>query len=139
MIEYKKPLPQPTIDTKPYWDACREHELVLQRCRDCGAYRFYPCEMCIECGSVNTEWRKVSGRGRVYTWTVIRRAISPAWVDELPYIPVVVELDEQPGLLMPGRLLECDPEDVRAGMPVQVMFVDVTDEITLPQWRASPD
>jgi uncharacterized OB-fold protein len=60
---------------------------------------------------------------------------DPAWAEDVPYIPVVVELDEQGGVLMPGRLLECDPKDVKVGMPVEVTFVDVTEEITLALWR----
>lgn len=135
MADYKKPLPRPTIDTKEFWEGCRRGELTIQRCKDCGRYRFYPCPMCHFCGSMNAEWVKMSGRGKVYTWTVIRKAADPAWKDDLPYTVVVVELDEQEGLLMPGNLLHCDPEDIQAGMPVEVVFVDVSDEITLPQWR----
>jgi len=135
MVGYKKPLPKPNVDTKGYWDGCRQHELVIQRCTDCGVYRFYPCVMCHKCGSMNTEWVKVSGKGTVYTWSVIWQAVDPAWEDDLPYVVVVVELDEQPGLLVPGNLLGCDPKDIEAGMPVEVTFVDVTDEVTLPQWR----
>ena len=135
MTDYRKPLPQPNVDTKEYWDGCKRHELVIQRCNDCGVYRFFPCIMCHKCGSVNSEWRRVSGKGAVYTWTVVWRPIDPVWVDELPYIVVVVELDEQPQIFLTGNLLECDPKDVKPGMPVEVVFVDVTDEITLPQWR----
>lgn len=135
MAEYKKLLPKPTSDTKPYWDACRRHELVVQRCKDCETYRFYPSAMCTKCFSMNYEWHKVSGKGTVYTWTVVWNPPGPQYADDVPYIPVVVELNEQPGLFMPGRLLECDPKDVRAGMPVAVVFVDVTEEITLPHWQ----
>ncbi len=138
MVEYKKPLPIPNADTKEYWEGARRHELLVQRCKYCGTYRFYPASMCHKCNSENTEWIKVSGKGTVYTWTVIWRAVHPGWEeDELPYTVVVVELDEQPGLLIPGNLLECDPKDIECGMPVEVTFVDVTGEVTLPQWRSA--
>ncbi len=84
---------------------------------------------------MNTDWRKISGKGKVYTWTVVWHPVDPVWADDVPYILAVMELDEQPGLYIPGNLLECDPKDVVIGMPVEVTFVDVTDEITLPQWR----
>ena len=135
MSEYKKTLPKINIETKAFWDACRRHELIVQRCEDCGAYHFYPCEMCNKCNSMNVEWRKVSGKGRVYTWTVVCYATDPEWAADVPYVVAVVELNEQSVLLMMGRLVDIDPEDVIVEMPVEVTFNDVTDEITLPQWR----
>lgn len=135
MEEYMKPLPHPTIDTKAFWNGCRRHELILQKCQTCGKYRFYPGPTCHFCGSDQSEWTKMSGRGRVYTWTVIRKAADPAWAGDLPYIIVVIELEEQEGLYMPGNLLQCAPEEIMGEMPVEVVFVDITDQITLPQWR----
>ena len=135
MSEYKKTLPRPTLDTKEYWEGCHRHELLVQQCKDCKTYRFYPCYICQKCHSKNYEWRRVSGKGKVYTWSVVTRAFDPAWKDDVPYVAAVVELDEQPGLLMTGNIIGCDPKSVKIGMPVEVSFIDVTDEITLPQWR----
>ena len=91
--------------------------------------------MCSRCGSMSAEWKKVSGKGKVYTWSVIRRAADPAWVGDLPYIAAVIELDEQPGLLMPGNIVQCDTDKVTTGMPVEVIFEDVTENMSLPKWR----
>ncbi len=135
VVEYNKPLPRPNIDTREYWAGCHCHELVVQQCTDCGTFRFYPCPVCHKCQSENAQWRKVSGRGTVYTWGVVRRAPNPTWKDAVPYAIVVVELAEQAGLLMPGNLVDCAFEDIKAGMQVEVKFVDINDEITLPQWR----
>ena len=135
MGEYSKPLPRPTTDTQEYWDACKRHELVIQKCSDCGSYRFYPLPICHNCGSMNFEWHKVSGKGTIYSWTKVWHAADETWKQEIPYILAVMELAEQPGLLIPGNLLEYDEKDIRIGMPVEVTFVDVTEEISLPQWR----
>jgi hypothetical protein len=135
VTDYRKPLPRPTVDTKEYWEGCKRHELLVQRCRDCGAYRFYPAGMCHRCQSVNSEWANVSGKGTIYSWIVVNRPVSPAWADEVPYIAVIVELDEDAGVRIPGNLVDCAPNDVKAGMPVEVVFEDVTSEVTLPKWR----
>jgi uncharacterized OB-fold protein len=95
--------------------------------------------MCHKCGSTDADWVKLSGKGRVYSWIVVHAPVDPVWADEVPYIAVIVELAEQAGVLMPSNLVNCDPKDVRAGMPVEVVFDDVTDEITLPKWRPVSD
>ena len=135
MNHYEKPLPQPTVETKEFWDGCKRHELMIQKCKDCGTYRFYPGGMCHKCTSTKAEWVQVSGRGKIYSWIVVTRAADPVWAKDVPYIVVIVELNEQPGLLMPGNLLGCAPKDVKPGMPVEVFFDDVTAEMTLPKWQ----
>ena len=138
---YAKPLPQPTALTKPFWAHCRQHELWLQCCLDCGKYRFYPTASCPFCASEDTEWRRVSGRGSIYSWIVVHRAIDPAWEDAVPFTVAVVELAEQPHLLVPGILTTASgtPVAAAAGMPVEVWFDDVTPEIALPRWRATTE
>jgi len=80
---------------------------------------------------MNTEWVKVSGKGRVYSWTIVTRPVHPAF--EVPYAVVIVELDERVRLV--SNIVDCKPEDVYIGMPVEVTFEDVTGEITLPKFR----
>jgi len=135
MNRYKKPLPTPDIETKEYWEGCKRHELLVQRCKDCGTYRFPPMPMCPECNSMNKEWAKVSGRGGVYSWFVVHYATHPDFVDEVPYAVVLVELEEQANLRIPSNMVDCKIEDIRAGMPVEVVFEDVTNEISLPKFR----
>ena len=129
------PLPLPDEDTQPFWDACRRRELVMQRCAQCARFRFTPRHLCPACRSADCEWVPVSGRGSVYSRVICHPPVLPAFAERAPYAVVLVELAEDPRLRMLGNLLDCAPEDVEIGMPVRVDFQQLTDEITLPQWR----
>jgi len=133
MSNYEKPLPVVEAFNKPYWEAARRHELVIQRCKDCGTFRFYPRPFCIKCWSANTDWVKLSGRGKVYTYTIVRRASHPAFENDVPYVWACIELEE--GVRLGSNIIGCKPEDVKIGLNVEVVFDDVTDEITLPKFR----
>jgi len=135
---YAKPLPQPSALTQPFWDAARKGELRIQRCDRCARYRFYPTAVCSACGSQDATWTRMSGRGSVFSWIVIRRAIEAAWNDAVPFTVAVVELDEQKGLLVPGTLTGVEPADVVAGMPVEVWFEPVSDDVSLTRWKPVP-
>jgi len=132
VVEYNKPLPEITPDNQPFWEACKRHELCLQRCQDCGHLRL-PSPICQQCLSMNSEWVRVSGRGKVYTWTTIYQRYHPAFAEELPYNVTMVALEEGPRLL--ANIVDCKNEDLRIGMEVEVVFEDVTEEITLPKFR----
>lgn len=140
MAEVARPLPTPDQDSREYWEGCRRHELLVQRCRQCGTYRFPPSPMCGECNSTDIEWAKVSGKGQIYSWIVVHQPTIPAFADKVPFAVVLVEIDEEKRVRIPGNLLGGKPEDIKIGMRVQVTFEDVTDEVTLPQWRCvGPD
>ena len=130
---YKKPLPRIDEESKGFWEACQRHELYVQRCRACGAYRYYPRALCPTCLSDDTAWVLSSGRGTVYTYTVTYQNQSAGFRDALPYVLAYVELEE--GVRMLTNIVDCTPEDVRIGMPVEVIFEDVTAEVTLPKFR----
>jgi uncharacterized protein len=130
---YAKPLPILDGLAKDFYHWCTQGELRFQRCTDCGAWRHVPREMCAECGSWNWEWAKSSGRGTVFTWTVVARALHPAFQSDTPYAPVVVEMDE--GVRLLGSVVDCPPDQLRIGMSVEVVFDAVTPEITLPKFR----
>ena len=130
-----RPVPLPDDATSPYWEAARRHELVVQRCGECGARRFPPRPLCPHCRSFGSEWEPVSGRGTVYSFVVCHAPVLPAFESRLPLVIVLVELACDPGLRIVGNLLECAPADVAIGLPVQVVFEDVDPETTLPQWR----
>ena len=132
-LEYKKPLPIPSELSAPFWDACRRHELVLQRCRGCGAFRFPPAVLCPECLSEVAEWRGVSGKGKVFSFVIFRRVYHPAFEADLPYTVALVELEEGPRLI--SNIVGCPPERVACDMRVEVVFEDVTPEATLPKFR----
>ncbi len=133
MSIYSKPLPVPTIESKPYWEACKRHELRIQRCKRCNRYRHDPQPMCPYCHSLEVEWAKVSGKGKVYSYGVTHRAFHPGFADEVPYASVVIELDE--GVRMVSRMVDAKTDELRIGMPVEVVFQDITDEITLPMFK----
>ena len=130
MSEYMKPLPKPTPTSRPFWDAARRHELKLQRCSACAAFIYYPRERCPHCFSDRLSWERVSGRGKVYSYTVVRRASSRAFAE--PYVLAIVELDEGPRMT---TNIDAAPEKVKVGMPVVAEFDDVTPEHTLVKFK----
>lgn len=132
-VKYNKPLPHIDEENRPWWEALKRHELYVQRCRDCGELRYYPRAQCTECLSPKTEWLKCSGRGTVYTFTVTNQNQAPGFRESLPYIMAYVELDE--GLKMLTNIIDCRPEEAKIGMPVEVVYDDVTPEVTLAKFR----
>ncbi|MFQ5828848.1 MAG: Zn-ribbon domain-containing OB-fold protein [Candidatus Methylomirabilia bacterium] len=132
MSDYKKPLPDITPESKPFWDGCRRHQFLIQWCRDCRSFQHYPRGVCATCWSDNLEWRQSSGRGKVYTFTVTYRTQARGFKEDLPYIPAYVELEE--GVQVLTNLVGCAPTDVRIGMPVVVTFEDVNDEVSMPRF-----
>ncbi len=130
---YTKPLPRVDEESRGFWEACRRHELALQRCRACGAFRYYPRALCPECFSPDAQWTLCSGRGTVYTFTVTHQNQMPGFREALPYVLAYVLLDE--GVQMLTNVVGCPPEQVRIGMPVEVTFEDASDEIAIPRFR----
>jgi len=131
--KYKKPVPRIDEESKGFWEACQRHELYLQKCRACGAFRYYPRALCPACLSSETEWVLSSGRGSVYTYTVTHQNQAPGFRDDLPYVLAYVELEE--GVRMLTNIVGCAPQDVHIGMPVEVSFDDVTPEVSLPKFK----
>jgi uncharacterized OB-fold protein len=127
-MAYDKFLPDITPLHQPFWDALKRHAIELQRCDACGAYRFIPSEIC-SCGSAASTWTPIAGTGEVYTYTVVHRAPTPAYQQDAPYVIAHVTVDEGPRLI--SNLVDCDPADVHIGMPVRVVYDDVTPELTL--------
>ena len=131
--KYAKPLPHLDEESRPWWEALQRHELYIQKCRECGDTRYYPRALCTSCMSANTEWVKCSGRGKVYTFTATYQNQTPGFRESLPYIMAYVELDE--GVKMLTNLVDCAPEQVKIHMPVEVVYEDVTPEVTLAKFR----
>ena len=129
-----KPMPVPDADSRPFWEACREHRLRIERCAECHAARFPPVAVCPHCGSPRSQWVTASGRGTVFSWIVVRHPVPrDVYAGEVPYVVALVELEE--GVRMPTNIVGCAPEAIRPGMPVEVVFDDVSAEITLPRFR----
>lgn len=133
MSEYTKPLPELSGHTGEFYGFCRRGELRFQRCTSCAAWRHVPREMCAACGAWEWEWARASGRGSLFSWIVVARALHPAFDTETPYAPVVVEMDE--GVRLLSEMVDVPPDSLEIGMRVEVVFDPVTDEVTLPRFR----
>lgn len=136
MSEYLKPLPRGEDSNGEFYAFCKQHELRFQRCSDCQAWRHMPRESCRNCGSFEWTWERSTGKGKIFSWSVIHRALHPGFADELPYAVVLVELDE--GVRLVSHVIDLAIEDLEIGMPVEVVFEDVTPETTLHKFRQVP-
>jgi uncharacterized OB-fold protein len=133
MAEYKKPLPAISSLNAPYWDGLRNREVKLPRCNDCHKLWYPPAPFCPECWSRSFTWEKLSGYGKVNSWVVFHQAYFSSVKDEIPYNVAEVELDEGPRLLT--NLVGIENDDIEIGMPVEVVFDDVTEEVTLAKFK----
>ena len=133
--EPERPVPLPDDASEPYWQACREGSLQMQRCAECGHLRFPPRPMCPRCQSFESGWLAMSGRGRLYSWVVCHPPLLPAFQSRAPLVIVLVELDENPELRIVGNLFDCPASEIAIGMPLEVFFEPVDAGLSLPQWR----
>ena len=136
MADYLKPLPVPDIDSRPFWEACRAHELRAQRCRACGQFRWTPQAFCPQCYSWDFDWTKLEETGTVDSFVVVHYVSIPAYQEDVPYVVAHITIDgtdERVRLI--SNVIDCPWESVRVGMTVRVVFQDVTPEITLPKFR----
>ena len=142
MTEPELLLPELDEETAPFWSAALRGELVVQRCDDCGRYRFPPRPACPWCQSFAFSWPAVSGRATVWSFVVPHPPLLPAYAELAPYNVVVVALDEDATIRMVGNLVasadapinSVDPATIDIGMPVQVVFQQVADDVALPRW-----
>jgi len=136
-LDLSKPLPAITPEAEPFWDAAAQQKLMLQRCQDCNAWIWTPRPACNECGSEKIQWSETSGKGEVYSFTVIRqivgRAASKAFEPDIPYVVAWIDLDEGPRLIT--NIIGCPVEEVKLGMRVTVQFEKASEKIWLPKFR----
>jgi len=135
-MSYDKPLPRVSPDNRPFWDGCKQHELRLPFCAACGKPHLPPGPVCPFCFGDRLDWRPASGRGTVTSFTVVHQPWFPAFKAELPYNIVQVELAEGPRLT--ASLVGANA-DLRVGLPVEVVFDDVTPDVTLPRFRPTTE
>ncbi|MEU6766880.1 OB-fold domain-containing protein [Streptomyces sp. NPDC046853] len=138
-----EPLLSPTFDTDgaPFWEYAARGELRIQACTACGELRFPPRPCCPHCQSFDSEWRRMSGRGRIWSYVRPHPPLLPAYAAHAPYNAIIVELAEAPRIRLVGNLVAApdaaldsvDPERLRIGAKVQVAFTDV-DGIAMPRW-----
>jgi hypothetical protein len=134
-----KPIPIPTQETDFYWEKCHQHELWVRKCNDCRQAYFYPRDFCPNCFSRNTAWIRCSGKGTLHTFGVVVRPPHRAWAEDVPFVVAMVDLQE--GCRIPTNLVQVaiDPsnpgKNIKVGMPVEVVWEDRTDKISLPMFR----
>jgi uncharacterized OB-fold protein len=129
------PLPVPGEDSRGYWEAAREGRLAIQRCAACRRWFHPPGVICTHCGSEKLAFEPVSGRGQVYSYSVMYDKRVRGFEERVPYVSAWVELEEQPLLIVVANVYDLAPEAVRIGLPVEVFFEKITDAVTLPQFR----
>jgi uncharacterized OB-fold protein len=139
MTSPSRPTPLITDLTQPFWDATKAGRLAIQRCGACGYYNHPPRPACDRCQSAELAFAEVSGRGTVWSFTVMHQKSVAGFEEVVPYLTALVELDEQPMLLLVTNLPGVEPADVRIGMRVRVSFEAMDDGSMLPQFVPDPD
>ncbi len=133
MNEWKNPLPEITDVSRPFYQAARKHKLMIQHCKDCGKNISYPKSLCPYCLSSNLDWFESTGKGKVYSYTIVEAGAPEAFQDAVPYVLAVIDLEEEVRML--SWVVDCKLEDVKCDMDVEVQFRDLTDDIALPMFR----
>ena len=129
------PPPMADSETLPWWKAAAERRLVMQRCCKCSRFRHPPGPVCPECRSLESEWPELSGRGEIYTYTIVHRPIAAGQRDQLPFIVVVIDLDGAEKVRLISNLVGSGPEEVRIGLPVEVVWEQMSPDICIPRFR----
>lgn len=129
------PSPSASAHTRPFWDAARDHRLVVLRCDACGEFRHPPRQICPYCASFDASWTEVAGTGTVFTFTVVSQPLHPAFKEVLPYVIAQIELDGTGGTRLLSNVVDIDPAAVSVGLPVEVVFEDMSSELTVPRFR----
>jgi uncharacterized OB-fold protein len=132
-----KNLPVATPETEPYWAGCRRHVLLIQRCGTCQSAQFYPRMLCSHCGGRTLDWVQASGRGRLTSFTIVRRPVSQDYAAAVPYVVALVQLEEGPTMM--SNVEFCALESLAIGMPVEVIFDDWPEGVSIPKFMPSAD
>ena len=132
---YNKPVPVPQVESDFYWEKCKEHELWLRYDNDAQQAYFYPRDISPITFSRNTTWIQASGKATLYTYAIVHRPFHPGFVGDVPFVTAMVELEEGP--IMPTNIVMDDPtpEKLQIGMALEVVFEDITDDISLPKFQ----
>jgi uncharacterized OB-fold protein len=128
-------------DGAPFWEYAARGELRVQTCADCGEERFPPRPCCPHCRSFSSEWVRMSGRGRIWSYVLPHPPLLPEYAAQAPYNAVVVELLEAPRIRLVGNVVAAadaplnsvHPARLRIGAGVKVAFCHVG-ELTVPRW-----
>ena len=133
MPEISKPIPAITPDMRDFFEGARAGRLMVQKCDSCGTLRFPAHELCSKCNSTDSRWVPVCGRGEVFSFNIMHQLYHPGFAKEVPYAVVMVELEE--GCKFVSNLLGIKPHEIKCGMPVEVTFEKLNDEVSMPKFR----
>ena len=129
-----KPVPVPDEISAPFFNGAREGKLMLQHCTACGAWSFPVRERCPHCFAAKLEWRQASGRGTLYTFTIMHQVMNPGFASAVPYNVAQIDLEE--GVRMTSNIVVGIPNDaLRVGMKLEAVFDDVGDNVRIPKFR----
>lgn len=134
MSEYTRPIPMADEESGEFFEGARRHELMLMRCKSCGAWRLPSRPRCPDCWSTETEWAKASGRGTLYSFGIMHQKF-PGFENEVPYNYAIVELEEGPRIV--SDIAGVPNEELRVDMPVEAVFEDVAEDATVVRFRAA--
>jgi uncharacterized OB-fold protein len=133
----ERPAPVPDQDSTPFWEATADGRLLVQHCGNCDRNQLYPRLWCRYCHSDNLDWQEASGRGQIYSVTMVRRAPSPAFADAVPYVVALVELEEGPRVM--ANILDAAPGEAEIVAAVALDWIPVADDLALPAFRLVAD
>jgi uncharacterized OB-fold protein len=120
--------------TEPFWAAAREHRLVAPACADCGHFRMPPTPFCPVCQSQRIDWVTLSGRGSIYSYTIVERAIIPGMEEFLPYVPAVISFVDAGSARLISNIVDAPLKDLAVGRAVEVVWDDIEEDISLPRF-----
>jgi len=126
-------LPTVEDETRPFWDAAAEGRLLIQRCNACDQWQYYPRPFCKRCWSEDLEWAEASGKGTIYTFSIVRRNDLPSFGDRVPYVPAIIDLEEGPRMM--SEVVDAELESIEVGQAVVVDFREIDDELKRPVFR----
>jgi uncharacterized OB-fold protein len=135
------PLPNFEFElTRGFWEAAQRESLVIPRCSSCSHWNWYPEDKCTQCGGEALPWTEVSGRGTLFTYTHVTRALFKEYRSKAPYLTGLVALDEDPRVRVATLFVDCETSDLELDMPLEVTFrklsfPDVEGEVIAPMWR----
>lgn len=133
MSDYNKPLPTLSDDNRPFWDAAKQEELRLQQCSDCDHIRYPINHVCPKCLSERAEWKRVSGRGTVFSYIVFHQVYHAGFAKDVPYNVAMIQLEEGPRMI--SNVVGAPVDAVKVGDAVTVCFDHVTDEVAIPRFK----
>jgi uncharacterized protein len=131
------PLPLVNDLTRFFWDGIAERRLMILKCQNCGHHVHLPRPVCNRCRSIDLAPAQMSGKGSLYAYTVTVQAFHPFYVDKLPYTVAVVDLVEEAGLRLTTQIIDCPEDELRTGMPLELVWTEISPGWTLPYFRPS--